>query len=89
LIGTAWHLLPNLTEAFIGALVPHHRLLSETARVLVKSPEASFAIHPAKSENPAPRLQAKQRLNREHRLARYEAVMVQLAGFEVTMYGRF
>jgi transposase len=77
-VADRWHLLHNLTEAFIAALVPHHRLLSETSRALVQHPEAPSALHLAKAENPAPRIQAKQRLNREHRLARYEAVMDQV-----------
>ena len=34
-VADRWHLLHNLTEAFIGALLPHHRLLFETARPLV------------------------------------------------------
>jgi transposase len=40
-VADRWHLLHNLTEAFIGALVPHHRLLSETAQALVKDAKAS------------------------------------------------
>lgn len=74
-VADRWHLLHNLTEAFIGALVPHHRLLSETARALVKDAKVSPILPPAKADKPAPRTQAKQRLNREHRLAKYEAVM--------------
>ena len=77
-VADRWHLLHNLTEAFIGALVPHHRLLSETARALVISPAASSALPPAKADKPTPLVQAKQRLNREHRLAKYEAVMEQV-----------
>jgi hypothetical protein len=77
-VADRWHLLHNLTEAFIGALVPHHRLLSETARALVINPEASSALPPAKADKPTPRNQAKQRLNREHRVAKYEAVMEQV-----------
>ena len=77
-VADRWHLLHNLTEAFIGALVPHHRLLSETARALVKDAKVSSALPPAKADKPAPRIQAKQRLNREHRLAKYEAVMDQV-----------
>lgn len=77
-VADRWHLLHNLTEAFIGALVPHHRLLSETARALVKDAKVSSALPPAKADKPAPRIQAKQRLNREHRLAKYETVMDQV-----------
>jgi transposase len=74
-VADRWHLLHNLTEAFIGALVPHHRLLSETARALVVNPNASSALPPAKADEPAPRNQDKQRLNRELRVAKYAAVM--------------
>jgi transposase len=77
-VADRWHLLHNLTEAFIAALVPHHRLLSETARALVTNPEASSAFPPVKVDKPTPRNQAKQRLKREHRLAKYEAVMEQV-----------
>lgn len=77
-VADRWHLLHNLTEAFIGALVPHHRLLSETARALAKDAEASSVLPPAGADPPPPRIQAKQRLNRENRLAKYEAVMDQV-----------
>jgi integrase len=77
-VADRWHLLHNLTEAFIGALVPHHRLLSETARSLVKDTGGSSSLPSAKADGPTPRIQAKQRLNREHRLAKYEAVMDQV-----------
>ena len=77
-VADRWHLLHNLTEAFIGALVPHHRLLSETAQALVSKPAASCVLPPAKVDKPLPRNQAKQSLNREHRVAKYEAVMEQV-----------
>ena len=74
-VADRWHLLHNLTEAFIGALVPHHRLLSETARALAGKPETPPPLLPEDVDKPPPRHQAKQRQNREHRLAKYEAVM--------------
>ncbi|MGC1548348.1 MAG: ISL3 family transposase [Rhodanobacter sp.] len=77
-VADRWHLLHNLTEAFIGALVPHHRLLSETARALAKKPDTPSTLPPADADKPTPRNQAKQRQNREHRLAIYEAVMEQV-----------
>jgi len=77
-VADRWHLLHNLTEAFIGALIPHHRLLSETARALVIKPEPSSSLLPAKADKTTPRNQAKQKLNREHRVAKYEAVMEQV-----------
>ena len=76
-VADRWHLLHNLTEAFIAALVPHHRLLSETARDLVKTPVFS-ALSPAKADKPTPRDETRQKLKREHRLAKYEAVMEQV-----------
>lgn len=57
-VADRWHLLHNLTEAFIGALVPHHRLLSETARALAKSPEASSDLPPVSADQSTPRIQA-------------------------------
>jgi transposase len=76
-VADRWHLLHNLTEAFIAALVPHHRLLSETARDLVKTPVFS-ALSPAKADKPTPRDETRQKLKREHRLAKYDAVMEQV-----------
>lgn len=74
-VADRWHLLHNLTEAFIGALVPHHRLLSETARALAGKPEN---LSLADVDRPAPRHLAQQRQNREHRLSKYDAVMEQI-----------
>jgi transposase len=31
-VADRWHLLHNLTESLMDALVPHHRLLTEAAR---------------------------------------------------------
>jgi len=42
------------------------------------NPEASFPVPGAKADKPVSRNLAKQRLNREHRLAKYEAVMEQV-----------
>lgn len=77
-VADRWHLLHNLTEAFIGALAPHHRLLTETARALASKPETPSTLPPADVDKPIPRNQAKQRHNRERRLANYQAVMEQV-----------
>ena len=36
-VADRWHLLHNLSEALLGALVPYHRLLVETAQASVKT----------------------------------------------------
>ena len=73
-VADRWHLLHNLSEAFIGALAPHHRLLTEVARTSAEKPDPSSAP-PPDATKPARRNQAKQRQNRERRLASYQAVM--------------
>jgi len=75
-VADRWHLLHNLTEAFIGALVPYHRMLSETARDLAAKPERPSPAPPA--DKPPARYQARQKQNRDHRLAKYLAVMEQV-----------
>jgi transposase len=77
-VADRWHLLHNLTEAFIGALVPHHRLLSETARAMTRKLETPSALPLADAGKPIPRNHAKQSQNRERRLAIYQAVMEQV-----------
>jgi transposase len=52
------HLLDNLTEAFIGALAPHHRLLAVTARALASKPGTPSALPPAEVDKPILRNQA-------------------------------
>ncbi len=39
-VADRWHLLHNLSEALVGALVPYHRLLVETAQASTSKPEA-------------------------------------------------
>jgi len=74
-VADRWHLLHNLTEAFIGALVQHHRLLSDTARVPSITLETPSTPPPTDADKPIPRNEARRRQNREHRLAEYEAVI--------------
>jgi len=77
-VADRWHLLHNLSEALIGALVPHHRLLIEAARASASKTEApaTLAVLPSVVTKPTSRYQKKQHHNRE-RLASYQAVMEQ------------
>ncbi len=81
LITDRWHLLNNLTEAFIGALVPHHRLLVEAARASASkadAPSAPAVLQPVVTKQIS-RNHKKQQHNRERRLATYQAVMEQIS----------
>lgn len=80
-VADRWHLLHNLSEALIGALVPHHRLLVEAARASASKPETPdiLAVLPSVATKPASRYQKKQQHNRERRLASYQAVMEQIS----------
>ncbi len=77
-VADRWHLLHNLTESFIGVLAPHHRLLTEVARTMARMPETPPTPPAPETDRPASRNQAKQRHNRERRLASYQAVMEQV-----------
>jgi transposase len=79
-VADRWHLLHNMSEALLGALVPHHRLLAEVAQAAAgraKAATAPAAQQPPTAELPS-RKQRVQEQNRERRLARYEGVMEQL-----------
>jgi predicted DNA-binding transcriptional regulator AlpA len=80
-VADRWHLLHNLSEALIGALVPHHRLLIEAARASASKTEApaTLAVLPSVVTKPTSRYQKKQHHNRERRLASYQAVMEQIS----------
>ena len=80
-VADRWHLLHNLSEAFIGALVPHHRLLIEAAQASASKTEAptTLAVLPSVVTTPTSRYQQKQQHNRERRLASYQAVMEQIS----------
>jgi transposase len=75
-VADRWHLLHNLIEALMEALVPHHRLLDEVAREAV-SAETTPQQAPEKNEPVArvPRTLLRQHENRQRRLDRYEVVM--------------
>jgi transposase len=79
-VADRWHLLHNMSEALQGALVPHHRLLSEVAQSIVGRPQAASApvLQQPPSTEPPSRKQRVQEQNRERRLARYEMVMKQV-----------
>ena len=79
-VADRWHLLHNMSEALLGALVPHHRLLAEVAQATAgraKTATAPVAQQPPTAEPPS-RKQRVQEQNRERRLARYETVMAQV-----------
>jgi transposase len=78
-VADRWHLIHNMTDALVGALVPHHRLLSEAAQAAAGRPKAASApgAQPP-SANPPSRKQRVQEQNRGRRLARYEKVMEQV-----------
>lgn len=72
-IADRWHLLRNLSEALIGLLAPHHRLMAEAARAVTKAPE----IPPAKDPGPPhkTRTERSKQRSRDRRMTRYESVM--------------
>ena len=80
-VADRWHLLHNLSEALVAALVPHHRLLIEVAHASASKTEApaTLAVHPSAVTKPTSRYQKKQLHNRERRLASYQAVMEQIS----------
>jgi transposase len=80
-VADRWHLLHNLSEALIGALVPHHRLLVEAAQASASKTEApvTLPVLQAVVTKPASRYHKKQEHNRERRLATYQAVMEQIS----------
>jgi len=80
-VADRWHLLHNLSEALIGALVPHHRLLMEAAQASANKPEASVtpAVLPSDAAKPHSRNKKIQQHNRERRFASYQAVIEQVS----------
>ena len=73
-VADRWHLLRNLSEALIGVLAPHHRLMTETARAVWKRPETN-RIENSTVERGLTRAQRDKQRRREHRFDRYESVM--------------
>jgi transposase len=80
-VADRWHLLHNLSEAFIGALVPHHRLLVEAAHASASKTDAPVSLPALQAvvTKPVSRYHKKQEHNRERRLATYQAVMEQIS----------
>ena len=79
-VADRWHLLHNLSQALICALVPHHQLLAEVADGASGKPKASTVSVPQlpPGGDPISRKQRVQQQNRDRRLARYETVMEQV-----------
>ena len=79
-VADRWHLLHNLNDALIGALVPHHRLLAEVAHAVSGKSRAAIASvgSPSSATKSMSRKQDVQQKNRERRVARYESVMEQM-----------
>src|ERR1035437_5175119 len=80
-VADRWHLLHNLSEALVSALVPYHRLLTEVARSVAKKPEAPAApvAPPPDATKPLSGIKCAQQQKRERRLVRYQAVMEQIS----------
>lgn len=79
-VADRWHLLHNLSEALVSALVPHHQLLVEAARasaIKLGAPASNVAL-PSDGAKPKSRNQKQQQHHRERRLADYQAVMEQV-----------
>ena len=80
-VADRWHLLHNLSEALVAALLPHHRLLIEVAHASASKAKtsATVAVPPSDVTKPLSRYQKKQLHNRDRRLASYQAVMEQIS----------
>jgi transposase len=76
-VADRWHLLRNLSEALVGVLAPHHRLMAEAARAVSKAPETTIVESCAQAAN-ATRAEDAKRRSRDRRMARYESVMEQV-----------
>jgi len=72
-IADRWHLLRNLSEALIGVLAPHHRLMAETASAVATVPRAPLTIDPIPPRKS--RIECSRQKRRERRKVRYESVM--------------
>ena len=79
-VADRWHLLHNLSEAFVSALEPFHRLLLEVARSVAKRPEPpppTLMVIPAPASGSLPERQGVSQHKRDRRLSRYQEVMEQ------------
>jgi transposase len=75
-VADRWHLLHNLSETLVSALVPYHRMLTEAARTVAKKPEVPTS--PVAPPPDAAKPLSAQQQKRERRLVRYQAVMEQI-----------
>lgn len=78
-VADQWHLLHNLSEALVSALVPYHRSLTEVVRSVAKKPEAPAeptALPPPAGASLIER-QGASRQKRDRRMARYQEAMEQ------------
>ncbi len=53
-VADRWHLLHNMSEALVSALVPHHRLLAELAQALARGSKAATALGVQQSPSTQP-----------------------------------
>jgi transposase len=73
-IADRWHLLSNLSEALIGALAPHHRLMTEAAQAVRGKPSPD-AVEKRCATSRTSRKEAARQRSRERRMAIYETAM--------------
>lgn len=73
-IADRWHLLRNLSEALLGVLAPHHRLVDQAAHTVFTKPALASAEAAPTGPTMTRALQTKQQ-RRERRFSRYESVM--------------
>ncbi len=72
-IADRWHLLRNLSEALIGVLAPHHRLMAEAARSVTKAMQIPPTEEPCLLQNK--QSGRPKQSSRDRRMIRYESVM--------------
>lgn len=78
-VADRWHLLHNLSEELVSALVPYHRLLTEVARSVAKESEASTAptVLPPPASASLIERQGTSQQRRDRRMARHQEAMEQ------------
>jgi hypothetical protein len=74
-----WHLLRNLSEALIGALAPHHRLMVEAAQAVRGKPSPDAVDMRYATIRMSQKEAARQR-SRERRMVVYETAMELVRG---------
>lgn len=73
-IADRWHLLRSLSEALVGVLAPHHRVLDHAARA-VSTKSLPLITEPVPSPHLPTRAQHAKQQRRDARFHRYESVM--------------